>query len=539
MVGPPQPQPLGVGDVVGGHLGRELLRRHAGGPRRLVDLVVDVGDVGHQHRLEPLVLRGSASAARRRRTAARCRRGRASRPSGRRRRCRPARGHAVAVSGPGQIGSHAGKSSARCGTLARKDRPVRVASCAVSALAEVQEAFRTLPERYLGAERDFDATYHIRLGDIGHTWEVRCTTHGARVRAGVTGRDADVVIGTDAETWLRLRRGDLSGVEAFSQRLLYARGDLDLAVGFEGMFRLPSGRPPLVRIHDVVLEHGTRVSTLTMGEGPDVLLLHGLGATKTSFFDTVRGAQPLLPRPRARPAGLRRLEQARAGPLRRAVVRPRDARGDGRAADRARAPDRQLDGRPRRARGRAARARPRRRPGAAVPRAGVRAPRLPAARAAAAAGARPAAALARPRPHRAPVLVDVRRPRPRRPQRGRHRRRRVRAHLPQRRRPPRLPLQRALDLPRPAVRPHGPVPAPGGARAARDVRVGLARQADPARLQPPRRALAPRRRADHPRGLRPRPAGRGARAHERPAHAVLRADRRARRRRRRSRVAAA
>ena len=23
-----------------------------------------------------------------------------------------------------------------------------------------------------------------------------------------------------------------------------------------------------------------------MGEGPDVLLLHGLGATKTSFFDT-------------------------------------------------------------------------------------------------------------------------------------------------------------------------------------------------------------------------------------------------------------
>ena len=36
----------------------------------------------------------------------------------------------------------------------------------MSALAEVQEAFRTLPERYLGAESGFDATYHIRLGDI-------------------------------------------------------------------------------------------------------------------------------------------------------------------------------------------------------------------------------------------------------------------------------------------------------------------------------------------------------------------------------------
>jgi pimeloyl-ACP methyl ester carboxylesterase len=156
----------------------------------------------------------------------------------------------------------------------------------VSGRAEVQDAFRSLPERYLGAHSDFDATYHIRLGDIGHTWEVRCTTHGARVRAGVTGRRPDVVIGTDAETWLRLRRGELSGLEAFSERLLYARGDLDLAVGFEGMFRLPNGRPPLLRIHDVELEYGTRVSTLTLGAGPDVVLLHGLGAAKSSFFDT-------------------------------------------------------------------------------------------------------------------------------------------------------------------------------------------------------------------------------------------------------------
>jgi pimeloyl-ACP methyl ester carboxylesterase len=156
---------------------------------------------------------------------------------------------------------------------------------AVSGMAEVQEAFRSLPGRYLGAQAGFDATYHLRLGDIGHTWEVRCTTHGARVRSGITGRRPDVVIGTDSETWLALRRGDLSGIEAFSQRRLYARGELDLAIGFEGMFRLPNGRPPLLRIHDVE-ERGNRISTLTMGEGPDLMLLHGLGATKTSFFDT-------------------------------------------------------------------------------------------------------------------------------------------------------------------------------------------------------------------------------------------------------------
>jgi pimeloyl-ACP methyl ester carboxylesterase len=151
-------------------------------------------------------------------------------------------------------------------------------------LALIEEAFRSLPERYLGAAEGFDATYHVRLGDVGHTWEVRCTAHGARVRKGSTRREPDVVIGTDAQTWLRLREGELSGVEAFSQRLLYTRGDVDLAIGFEGLFRLPNGRPPLLRVHDVRLP-GRRVSTLTMGAGGDVVCIHGLGATKASFFD--------------------------------------------------------------------------------------------------------------------------------------------------------------------------------------------------------------------------------------------------------------
>src|SRR3954471_13026057 len=118
-------------------------------------------------------------------------------------------------------------------------------------LAAVEDAFRTLPERYLGAERGFDATYHVRLGDVGQTWEIRATEHGARVRKGITSRRPDVVIGTDAGTWLALRHGALNGIEAFSDRLLYVRGDLDRAVGFEGLFRRPNGRPPLLRVHDV------------------------------------------------------------------------------------------------------------------------------------------------------------------------------------------------------------------------------------------------------------------------------------------------
>jgi len=152
-------------------------------------------------------------------------------------------------------------------------------------LALVDEAFRSLPERYLGAEPGFDATYHVKLGDLGHTWEVRCTNHAARVRKGVTRRRPDVTLWTDAETWTRLRDGRLSGVEAFQRRQLSVRGNLDYAVGFEGMFRRPGGGEPLLRIHDVHVGRHC-VSTLTMGQGPDVLLIHGLGGTRASLFET-------------------------------------------------------------------------------------------------------------------------------------------------------------------------------------------------------------------------------------------------------------
>jgi pimeloyl-ACP methyl ester carboxylesterase len=153
------------------------------------------------------------------------------------------------------------------------------------ALALIEKGFRTLPERYLGAPAGFDVTYHVRLGDIGHTFEVRCTEHAARVRKGISTRPADVVIGTDAATWLRLRAGELSAVEAFRERTLYARGELDNAVRFEGLFRLPDGRDPLMRVHDVPLA-GRSVSVLTIGDSDsDVLLIHGLGAAKSSFFD--------------------------------------------------------------------------------------------------------------------------------------------------------------------------------------------------------------------------------------------------------------
>jgi pimeloyl-ACP methyl ester carboxylesterase/putative sterol carrier protein len=152
-------------------------------------------------------------------------------------------------------------------------------------LIAVEQAFRSLTDRYLGADPGFDATYQITLCDLGHTWEVRCTSGAARVRKGGSRRNPDVTMSTDADTWLRLRRGEFSGIDAFQQRRLAVRGNLDHAIAFEGMFRLVGGRQPLVEIHDIPVGRH-RISTLTMGRGPDVLLLHGLGGTRASLFET-------------------------------------------------------------------------------------------------------------------------------------------------------------------------------------------------------------------------------------------------------------
>jgi pimeloyl-ACP methyl ester carboxylesterase len=155
----------------------------------------------------------------------------------------------------------------------------------IQRLSVVDEAFRSLPDRYLGADPGFDSTYNITLCDLGHSWEVRCTSQTARIRKGGSRRRPDVTLCTDSDTWMRLRRGEFSGIEAFQRRLLTVRGNLDHAIAFEGMFRLVGGRPPLLEVHDIPVGRH-RISTLTMGHGPDVLLLHGLGGTRASLFET-------------------------------------------------------------------------------------------------------------------------------------------------------------------------------------------------------------------------------------------------------------
>jgi pimeloyl-ACP methyl ester carboxylesterase len=158
-------------------------------------------------------------------------------------------------------------------------------------LRRVKEAFASLPDRYLGGEEGREAVVQIRLSDLGRTWEVEIRPERCKVRTSAR-RKPDVVIGTDAATWLALREGRLSGLDAFQQRRLWARGDLDVAVSFEGLFRLPDDRPPMLRIHDVRVK-GARISSLTSGTGEQhAILIHGLGGAKSSFYETVAALTP-------------------------------------------------------------------------------------------------------------------------------------------------------------------------------------------------------------------------------------------------------
>jgi pimeloyl-ACP methyl ester carboxylesterase len=123
------------------------------------------------------------------------------------------------------------------------------------------------------------------------SWGVELEPDSCRVLSK-PGPDPDTVIGTDAATWLELREGDLSGLDAFRSRRLWVRGNVDLAVAFEGFFRLPNGRLPLVRLHDVTAGKA-KISTMTSGDGPEkVVLIHGLGSNKTSFYETASALTP-------------------------------------------------------------------------------------------------------------------------------------------------------------------------------------------------------------------------------------------------------
>jgi pimeloyl-ACP methyl ester carboxylesterase len=149
------------------------------------------------------------------------------------------------------------------------------------------------PDVLLSLAGRFDATAfdapagqaRLRLRVIGESdWDAT-VEHGLMRLAPANGDRPDARLAADPATWRRIAEDVRGGMEAFSRGKLKIRDDLHLGVGFlaatsgmEGPERLELGR--------VRTEVG-EIATLRAGSGDDVLLLHGLGATKASFLPTV------------------------------------------------------------------------------------------------------------------------------------------------------------------------------------------------------------------------------------------------------------
>jgi pimeloyl-ACP methyl ester carboxylesterase len=98
--------------------------------------------------------------------------------------------------------------------------------------------------------------------------------------------DAEIV--TDVGTWREIDQGRMSGIEAFAQRRLSVRGSIEKSLHFEPLFERPDAGGMRYEI-EVVPTGKARISTLFAGpvDAQPLVLLHGLGATKSSWLPIV------------------------------------------------------------------------------------------------------------------------------------------------------------------------------------------------------------------------------------------------------------
>ena len=115
------------------------------------------------------------------------------------------------------------------------------------------------------------------------SWEVVLADAAATV-APSSGRP-DARISADWATWEQLVTGKSPALAAYLAGRLSVRRNLHVGVGF---LAATNGSTDLARMRfRYVATRNARLSIVEAGEGPAVLAIHGLGATKGSFFPTV------------------------------------------------------------------------------------------------------------------------------------------------------------------------------------------------------------------------------------------------------------
>ena len=144
---------------------------------------------------------------------------------------------------------------------------------------------RTLVSRYDPSVFEAPASgVRVRLvaPDDG-AWDV-VLSEGAATIGSSDGRP-QAVLTADTGTWGRIAAEPRAAIDAYFAGRLSVRHDLHVGVGFLAATSGASG-PTRLRFRSVATRRA-RLSIVEAGEGPPVLAVHGLGATKGSFVPTI------------------------------------------------------------------------------------------------------------------------------------------------------------------------------------------------------------------------------------------------------------
>ncbi len=144
---------------------------------------------------------------------------------------------------------------------------------------------QTLVSRYDPVVLD-DAVRPVRVRVVAPdegAWDVVLAQGQAMTRSS-DGR-AHALITADAATWRAIVAEPHGAIDAYLAGRLSVRHNLHVGVGFLSATSGTVG-PTRMRFRSVATR-GARLSLVEAGEGPAVLAVHGLGATKGSFLPTV------------------------------------------------------------------------------------------------------------------------------------------------------------------------------------------------------------------------------------------------------------
>jgi pimeloyl-ACP methyl ester carboxylesterase len=147
-------------------------------------------------------------------------------------------------------------------------------------------ALQQLVERFDPVAFDPARAVRVRLDAASAgVWDALLEDGRARLEPAALERRPDAVLEAAPSTWETIA-GDLrGGMAAFRAGRLRVRRDLHLGVGFlAATAGARDGRA--LRFRRVETRAG-HISTMEAGQGPPVVLVHGLGATKASFLPTV------------------------------------------------------------------------------------------------------------------------------------------------------------------------------------------------------------------------------------------------------------